>query len=75
MMSASLAVLQDVLVLAVMARCLLVLQSYSWRWYWLLWHDVCWSCSLTVGAGIGCYGTTSAGLAVLKVCPALVIWN
>ena len=28
----------------------------------LLWHDVCWSCSLTDGAGIGCYAMMSAGL-------------
>ena len=28
----------------------------------LLWHDVCWSCSFTDGAGIGFYGMMSAGL-------------
>ena len=46
---------------------MLVLQSYSWRWYWLLWSNVCWSCSLTDGAGTGCYGLMSAGLVVSQL--------
>ena len=46
---------------------MLVLQSYRWCCYWLLWYDVCWSCSLTVGAGIGCYGLMSAGLVVSQL--------
>ena len=88
-MSAGLAVLQMALELAAKARCLLVLQSYSWRWYWLLWHDVCWSyrlrwywllwhdgcrpCSLTDGAGIGFNGMMSACFAVLQVALVLAV--
>ena len=54
MMSAGLAVLQMVLVLA-------------------LWHDVCLYCSLTDGAGIGCYGMMSAGLTVLQMVLVLAV--